>query len=136
MYVCMYVRMGGKISQCSSSKINTILWVCLCSYLFIHDFMLTLHRANSFAERLRLALAVIHGEAKEESEVDSRHSPPPEGGKDSIAMPVYSGGEELGGTPSRNKANLLSVVPKEKPPLNVVGDVHGKIAIIVVSCSE
>ena len=29
--------------------------------------------------------------------------------------------------------NLLSVMPKEKPPLNVVGDVHGRIAIIVVS---
>ncbi len=26
------------------------------------------------------------------------------------------------------------VVDKEKPPLNVVGDVHGRIAIIVVSC--
>ncbi len=25
------------------------------------------------------------------------------------------------------------VVDKEKPPLNVVGDVHGRIAIIVVS---
>lgn len=28
------------------------------------------------------------------------------------------------------------VVDKEKPPLNVVGDVHGRIAIIVVSCVQ
>ena len=35
-------------------------------------------RANSFAERLRLGLAVIHGEQKETNqEIDGRNSPPP-----------------------------------------------------------
>lgn len=36
------------------------------------------HRAQSFAERLRLGIAVIHGEAQDaESDlVDGRHSPP------------------------------------------------------------
>ena len=92
-------------------------------------------RANSFAERLRLGLAVIHGEPKEgEAVVDSRHSPPPQG-EDEAAASATTSMEELGETPSRHRANLLSVVPKEKPPLNVVGDVHGKIAIIIVSCS-
>lgn len=37
------------------------------------------NRATSYAERLRLGLAVIHGEQKEsESDrIDGRHSPPP-----------------------------------------------------------
>ena len=89
-------------------------------------------RANSFAERLRLGLAVIHGEPKDDTGEDGRYSPPPQGGRDDNVLSSASV-EELGGTPSRHKANLLSVVPKEKPPLNVVGDVHGRIAIIVVS---
>ena len=43
------------------------------------NWLLYYFRATSFAERLRLGLAVIHGEQKEvESEVcDGRHSPPP-----------------------------------------------------------
>lgn len=37
-------------------------------------------RATSYAERLRLSIAVIHGEEKTESERDDgRNSPPPEG---------------------------------------------------------
>ncbi|XP_014668123.1 PREDICTED: phosphoribosyl pyrophosphate synthase-associated protein 2-like [Priapulus caudatus] len=76
-------------------------------------------RAQSFAERLRLGLAVIHGEQKEaeSDEVDGRHSPPP------ILSRTYN--PDLG----------FEVVPvmaaKEKPPMNVVGDVGGRIAIIV-----
>lgn len=47
----------------------------------LHDFELCLMlslRAQSFAERLRLGIAVIHGEAQDaESDlVDGRHSPP------------------------------------------------------------
>jgi len=35
------------------------------------------HRATSYAERLRLPLAVIHGEEQSDSEnTDGRHSPP------------------------------------------------------------
>lgn len=37
-------------------------------------------RANSFAERLRLGLAVIHGEPKDvDPDDDGRNSPPPNG---------------------------------------------------------
>jgi hypothetical protein len=76
-------------------------------------------KATSYAERLRLGIAVIHGEQKEaESDmVDGRYSPP---------------------TLSRSRTMDASVgVPvhpaKEKPPINVVGDVGGRIAIMVVS---
>lgn len=70
---------------------------------------------------------------------DGRNSPPPRSGEAEL------GDEELGEDPLLPPAgleqglvtghvtmNLLSVVPKEKPPLNVVGDVHGRIAFIVV----
>ncbi|KAK3090493.1 hypothetical protein FSP39_012283 [Pinctada imbricata] len=72
-------------------------------------------RATSYAERLRLGIAVIHGEEKDEDETceDGRNSPPPH------LMVNY--GIEI----------LPALLPKEKPPLNVVGDVGGRIAIIV-----
>ncbi|XP_072022220.1 phosphoribosyl pyrophosphate synthase-associated protein 2-like isoform X2 [Amphiura filiformis] len=75
-------------------------------------------RATSFAERLRLGLAVIHGEEKEsESEkLDGRHSPPPSHAR------TY---------PGHSLEMLPLFTPKEKPPINVVGDVGGRIAIIV-----
>lgn len=78
-------------------------------------------RATSYAERLHLGIAVIHGEQKEsESDmVDGRYSPPagaanPHCFTMDIGMPV-----------------VPSNLPKEKPPINVVGDVGGRIAIIV-----
>uniref|UniRef100_UPI00358E1551 phosphoribosyl pyrophosphate synthase-associated protein 2 n=1 Tax=Myxine glutinosa TaxID=7769 RepID=UPI00358E1551 len=76
-------------------------------------------RAQSFAERLRLALAVIHGEAQdaESDMVDGRHSPPP-------SMPKSSAGIH----PS---LEMPVMIAKEKPPITVVGDVGGRIAIIV-----
>lgn len=75
-------------------------------------------RVTSYAERLGLAIAVIHGEEKMEgSGEDGRNSPP---------------------LPSQDRGRLtygLEYLPmlqaKEKPPLNVVGDVGGRIAIIV-----
>lgn len=77
-------------------------------------------KATSYAERLRLGIAVIHGEQKEaeSDEVDGRYSPPP-----------------MSKT-SRTRTVSLSVgvpvhPPKEKPPINVVGDVSGRIAIMV-----
>uniref|UniRef100_S4RCU4 Phosphoribosyl pyrophosphate synthetase-associated protein 2 n=1 Tax=Petromyzon marinus TaxID=7757 RepID=S4RCU4_PETMA len=77
-------------------------------------------RAQSFAERLRLAMAVIHGEAQDaESDMDDgRHSPPPIVMKNSSSAihPVLE---------------LPLMMPKEKPPITVVGDVGGRIAIIV-----
>ncbi|XP_016951285.1 phosphoribosyl pyrophosphate synthase-associated protein 2 isoform X8 [Drosophila suzukii] len=75
-------------------------------------------KANSYAERLRLGLAVIHGEQKETDadEVDGRYSPPP--------------------TSTRQRTTSVSVgvpehIVKVKPPLTIVGDVSGRIAIMV-----
>jgi len=76
-------------------------------------------RATSYAERLRLGIAVIHGEVKEEEEdIDGRNSPPNE--DDSFSDRVTSVG-----------ATLPPLVGKAKPPINVVGDVGGRIAIMV-----
>ncbi|KAL5019222.1 hypothetical protein ScPMuIL_004944 [Solemya velum] len=73
-------------------------------------------RATSYAERLRLSIAVIHGEDKihEADRDDGRYSPPP------YHKPLEFGIEML-----------PALHAKEKPPLNVVGDVGGRIAIIV-----
>jgi len=73
-------------------------------------------KATSYAERLRLGIAVIHGEHKESDSdlVDGRNSPPPK---------------------ARTMEVMLDTMPvlaaKEKPPINVVGDVGGRIAIMV-----
>ncbi|TNM97471.1 hypothetical protein fugu_015627 [Takifugu bimaculatus] len=74
-------------------------------------------RAQSFAERLRLGIAVIHGEAQdaESDQVDGRHSPPTV--------------KTTGAIHPSMEIPLL--IPKEKPPITVVGDVGGRIAIIV-----
>ena len=60
-----------------------------------HVFFL---RANSFAERLRLGLAVIHGEPKDMVDVeddDGRYSPPPdEEPKELSTTPSKSGTTE------------------------------------------
>ena len=77
-------------------------------------------RATSYAERLRLTIAVIHGEEKqaESEQDDGRQSPPlPEVEHRSS----FSPGMKL----------LPTVHTKEKPPINVVGDVGGRIAIVV-----
>ena len=79
-------------------------------------------KATSYSERLRLGIAVIHGEPKyqesESDQEDGRNSPPPE--------PERSRTYEL-----RDGMPLLTA--KAKPPITVVGDVSGKIAIMVVS---
>jgi len=76
-------------------------------------------RAISYAERLRLSIAVIHGEDKAESERDDgRNSPPPED-------------MEHRNCPMQGMQFLPVVQAKEKPPINVVGDVGGRIAIVV-----
>uniref|UniRef100_A0A8D2ZH01 Phosphoribosyl pyrophosphate synthase-associated protein 2 n=1 Tax=Scophthalmus maximus TaxID=52904 RepID=A0A8D2ZH01_SCOMX len=74
-------------------------------------------RAQSFAERLRLGLAVIHGEAQdaESDQVDGRHSPPTVKTTGAIHPSM----------------DIPLLIPKEKPPITVVGDVGGRIAIIV-----
>lgn len=82
-------------------------------------------KATSYAERLRLGIAVIHGEQKEsESDmVDGRYSPPP----------VTKGSNPHCFTVDIGMPVVPSNLPKEKPPINVVGDVGGRIAIMVVS---
>lgn len=74
-------------------------------------------KATSYAERLRLGIAVIHGEQKvsEADEVDGRNSPP--------NLPKNRMSDVSGGVPVHPA--------KEKPPINVVGDVGGRIAIMV-----
>lgn len=75
-------------------------------------------KATSYAERLRLGIAVIHGEQKEaeSDEVDGRYSPP--------SVPRSRTMDAGVGVPAHPA--------KEKPPINVVGDVGGRIAIMVV----
>ncbi|XP_067127611.1 phosphoribosyl pyrophosphate synthase-associated protein 2 isoform X1 [Centruroides vittatus] len=75
-------------------------------------------KATSYAERLRLGIAVIHGEQKEaESDmVDGRYSPPAVSATRTMDVGL----------------DLMPVLTaKEKPPINVVGDVGGRIAIMV-----
>ncbi|XP_035036338.1 phosphoribosyl pyrophosphate synthase-associated protein 1 isoform X2 [Hippoglossus stenolepis] len=76
-------------------------------------------RAQSYAERLRLGLAVIHGEAQcsESDMADGRHSPP------SVRNTT--------GHTGHTGLELPLMMAKEKPPITVVGDVGGRIAIIV-----
>jgi len=73
-------------------------------------------KATSYAERLRLGIAVIHGEQKEAEAdmVDGRHSPP------SVRSRTMDAG-----------VGMPMLTAKEKPPINVVGDVGGRIAIMV-----
>ncbi|XP_068583105.1 phosphoribosyl pyrophosphate synthase-associated protein 1-like isoform X2 [Cebidichthys violaceus] len=77
-------------------------------------------RAQSYAERLRLGLAVMHGEAhhSELDMVDGRNSPP-------FSPPSSRT------TQGHTGLELPLMMAKEKPPITVVGDVGGRIAIIV-----
>jgi len=79
----------------------------------------TAKKATSYAERLRLGIAVIHGEQKEaeSDEVDGRYSPPPASSGRTRTISVSVG--------------VPDYPPKVKPPINVVGEVNGKIAIMV-----
>lgn len=109
---------------------------------------LVVFRAQSFAERLRLGIAVIHGEAQdaESDQVDGRHSPPtvkttgaihpsmeiprntthPQEVKEAVQNCVLS----------HCVPSVPVLIPKEKPPITVVGDVGGRIAIIVARQDE
>ncbi|XP_077575883.1 phosphoribosyl pyrophosphate synthase-associated protein 1-like isoform X2 [Stigmatopora nigra] len=73
-------------------------------------------RAQSYAERLRLGLAVLHGAASstESNMSDGLYSPPP-----------------IRSTLGHTGLELPLMMAKEKPPISVVGDVGGRIAIIV-----
>ncbi|KAF5403632.1 Phosphoribosyl pyrophosphate synthetase-associated protein 2 [Paragonimus heterotremus] len=78
-------------------------------------------RATSYAERLRLPLVVIHGEDRDDSEHnDGRNSPPLESLPTERRVIAHVGLELL-----------PMMVSKAKPPPTLVGDVNGRIAIIV-----
>uniref|UniRef100_A0A1I8JA31 Pribosyltran_N domain-containing protein n=1 Tax=Macrostomum lignano TaxID=282301 RepID=A0A1I8JA31_9PLAT len=75
-----------------------------------------MQRATSYSERLRLPLAVIHGEEHSESErSDGRNSPPP------LQLPGQYQGMNY----------FPPLMAKEKGPMHLVGDVSGRIAIII-----
>ncbi|KAI6197935.1 Ribose-phosphate diphosphokinase family-containing protein [Aphelenchoides besseyi] len=86
-----------------------------------------MHKATSYAERLRLGIAVIHGEEQKDSDDplnhDGRQSPP----LSSIERPGSSNEQKL----SVSYELYPVLTAKEKPPLTVVGDVGGRIAILV-----
>ena len=58
--------------------IKIINWGVDHTINWISDEFPPLNRATSFAERLRLNLAVIHGEVKQDENEDDRNSPPPQ----------------------------------------------------------
>uniref|UniRef100_A0A1I8H5W2 Pribosyltran_N domain-containing protein n=2 Tax=Macrostomum lignano TaxID=282301 RepID=A0A1I8H5W2_9PLAT len=112
-----------------------------------------MQRAASYSERLRLPLAVIHGEEHSESEqADGRNSPPPPMQQaDQLEAAGASGGvggaSGVGAVEERRLTRglkqparlghryLLKFFPmpvaKEKAHMQLVGDVSGRIAIIV-----
>ena len=78
-------------------------------------------KITSYAERLRLGIAVLHGEQKSaEDEVDGRCSPPTIEGSSAVSRPVDLGFEQL-----------PFLTAKEKPPISVVGEVRDRTAIII-----
>jgi len=93
-----------------------------------------MNKATSYADRLRLGVAVIHGEHKDVVESgleDGRQSPPPadQSADGAAALSIATGGEKQ---PTTSRFELFpNPMTKEKPPLTVVGDVGGRIAIMV-----
>ncbi len=65
----------------SNRKAIIIIWLLQIpdyrNAVIVAKSPLAAKRATSYAERLRLGIAVIHGEAKEDEEDDGRASPPP-----------------------------------------------------------
>lgn len=110
-------------------------------------------RATAIAERLGLSIGVIHGADDKDAQTDSENStqPPPTSLKrNSIQALFFSSVSDSKGEsfivdlvptiesrksvfelPSLSMPNRI--MPREKLPLDVVGDVSGRIAIIVVS---
>lgn len=77
-------------------------------------------RATSYAERLRLPLVVIHGEDRDDIERNYGPNSPP--------LDTQS---ERRSTSHVGLELIPMMVQKLKPPLTLVGDVNGRIAIIV-----
>lgn len=86
-------------------------------------------RATAFAERLRLGFATIHGNSDKEPESeinDGRNSPPLQLPTSAQLMRDRKSVFEI-----PNLAIPVRLFPKEKLAMDVVGDVSGRIAIIV-----
>ncbi|XP_012695150.1 phosphoribosyl pyrophosphate synthase-associated protein 1 isoform X1 [Clupea harengus] len=93
-------------------------------------------RAQSYAERLRLGLAVIHGEAQcaESDMADGRHSPPcvrNTSGHPGLELPFTVLPSCIISASATDSSLNEVMMAKEKPPITVVGDVGGRIAIII-----
>lgn len=67
----LYIKLTNNSTKKTLSPFHLAIQSCLCGFLCFC-------RAQSYAERLRLGLAVIHGEAQcsESDMADGRHSPP------------------------------------------------------------
>uniref|UniRef100_A0A3Q2GBL2 Phosphoribosyl pyrophosphate synthetase associated protein 1 n=1 Tax=Cyprinodon variegatus TaxID=28743 RepID=A0A3Q2GBL2_CYPVA len=110
--VCkLLASMLAKAGEAEIIKFDIFCRLRLFSFCLFSCF-----RAQSYAERLRLGLVVMHGEGQhsESDMADGRHSPPlsrTTAGHTGLELPL--------------------MMPKEKPPITVVGDVGGRIAIIV-----
>jgi len=90
-------------------------------------------RATSYAERLRLPIAVLHGKfndsENDSDQIDGRCSPPINSQNSSTSQNsnvILSSREYDAGL---NEIPVLRA--KEKQPLRVIGDISGKIAIII-----
>lgn len=85
---------------------------------------LAARRATSLADRLGVCIAVLHGECKEDerNDDDGRASPPPNEEQQSVVDQnrIYIVGN-----------SLPPMTAKEKPQMYVVGDVAGKVAILI-----
>ena len=72
---------------------------CVCVHVCVCERELFLfHRANAYAERLRLGLAVIHGEDKDVDpgeDEDGRNSPPPPPSVPDKRPPILPGSKVL-----------------------------------------
>ena len=91
-------------------------------------------RATALAERLRLGIAVIHGDLEKESEsetVDGRNSPPPPASDSQHLTDKNDFSLRKSVFELPNISMPIRLFPKEKLPMDVVGDVSGRIAIII-----
>ena len=105
-------------------------------------------RANSYAQRLKLRLAVIHGNTKQDLIEDGRTSPPPEGSAGFIHPSRSRTSASQSGTLRPHpllaaECRYVCVCARlcvcmytgvfQSMAMNLVGDVNGHISIIVVS---
>ena len=105
-------------------------------------------RANSYAQRLKLRLAVIHGNTKQDLIEDGRTSPPPEGSAGYIHPSRSRTSASQSGTLRPHpllapQCRCVCMCARlcvcmytgvfQSMAMNLVGDVNGHIAIIVVS---